>query len=132
MYTILSFLIPASKNLLKFNKKNTKDYIQKRHQSKIAVDLIPLFVIECLYCKHFTKPLDNKQKHKFKGSFKNEITPRLVVYMTKCRPPCYRLQIVENCFGQMSYKTYLRAAINTIYSLFVVTFTPCKGISTNK
>ena len=44
-------LIPASKNLLKFNKKNTKDFIQKRHQSKIAVGLIPLFVIECLYYK---------------------------------------------------------------------------------
>ena len=42
-------LIPASKNILKFNKKNTKDYIQKRNQSKIAVDLIPLFVIECLF-----------------------------------------------------------------------------------
>ena len=78
------------------------------------------------YFCHISKNLwkINKNQAKFIGTFKNVITPRLVVYNQMHITSLLRLQIVENCFGQMSYKMYLRAVINTIYSLFVTNITP--------
>ena len=138
--------------------------LTKRHQSNIAVGLIPILLIVfftnfecvitykwCLFLNgYYGAPANNDQLSwcstyfyhisqnlwKIKQiNLKDHSKIKLHQVWLFIWPDAYLLatclQTVETCSGQMGYKTYLREVINTIYFLFIVTFTPCKGMSTN-